>query len=233
MKLSDFDFLFKVNPNECAGHSKKLKYFLMDTFPEKGTTIGNEVREFDRIYDQYLLGEIQDFKTEWAQAINISPDIIPQELLQIDGERIELFRLVSIGDTDKNHTVYYKSTVLTFTKAWHRLMKEFCNVDMELITDQFSYIVLKNGQKLQVENFPFIWAFYDCVRLYYNPQEWKKRIQMIPQATFLETLVTNFLAVAITSAKDDSVDFKKNNLLVCSFLAIEEKKIKESFYKAA
>jgi hypothetical protein len=227
MKLSDFDFLFKVDPMKCAGYSKDLKKFLMKTFPEKGSTIGKEVVAFRNSYDKYLLGEITDFKNEWAKEIGINPDIIPEEILQLDGSRIKLFKM-----RDKE-TIYYKSTVLTFVKAWHKLMKDFCNVDMELIDSEYSHIVLKNGQKLKVENLPFVKAVHSCVIFYYDPKQWQERMKMCPQATFLESLVGNFLAVAITNSNYDSIEFKKNNLLVCSFIVIEEQKIKENFYKAA
>lgn len=171
MNLSDFDFLFKVDPMKCTGCSKDLNTFLRKTFPEKGSRIGKEVIAFENFYDKYLLGEIQGFKNEWAKIIGIDPDIIPEDIFQIDGQRIKLYNR-------KDHkTIYYKSTLLTFVKAWHKLMKDFCNVDMKFLDSEFSYIVLKNGTKLQVENLPFVKAFYDCVRFYYNPKEREERLE--------------------------------------------------------
>jgi hypothetical protein len=227
MKLSNFDYLFKVDPTQCTGCPNNLNEFLMKTFPEKGYRIGKEARAYEAIYDKYLLGEITDFKTEWAKSININPEIIPDEILQIDKQSIELF-------TRKDHkTIYYKSTVLTFTKAWHKLMKDFCNTDMELIDYDFSYLILKDGQKLQVENLPFVNAFYDCVKFYFDPKAWAKEQKEVEKYSHLESLVTKFSARAISNSKYNSGNFKNNNLLICSLIVLEEKKIKENFYKAA
>jgi hypothetical protein len=101
MKLSDFDFLFKLDPMQCAGYPKNLNEFLMKIFPEKEYRIGREVRAYEAIYDKFLLGEITDFKTEWAKAININPEIIPNELVQIDKQGIELFTR-KVNDFEKS-----------------------------------------------------------------------------------------------------------------------------------
>lgn len=227
MKLSDFDFLFKVDPMACAGCSKDLNKFLKKTFPEKGLRIGKEVIAYEKYYDKYLLGEITDFKVEWAKAVGINPDMIPQEILELDGSRIELFT------RENEKRVYYKSSIIAFTKAWHKLMKEFCNVDMEFIDSEFSYLILKNGNKLKVDNLPFVNAFYICVKYYFNPKEWKEEQKEIEKFSHLESLMTKFSARAISNSKHSPSEFKKNNLFVCSLLVVEETKIKENFYKAA
>lgn len=116
------------------------------------------------------------------------------------------------------------------TNAYHKLIKDFCSVEMELIDTYYSYIILKD-KKVKISNIPFVKAFYQTAKLYYNPKEWQRLKKDLPHLDLLESFITKFIASSIGYIDSVPKEEQKFVKFLCSLMLFEEKRIKSGFYK--